>query len=126
MTGSVRPAALKMPAALPAGDATLCGFSGYGMKPAFNTAQALSVERPNPVIVVDDLELRGLIPRTPAPGDRRANALTPTPEGRLVHDRAIGAVRGHEARMTGDLTEGERLALMDALRRIEVALQGEG
>jgi len=40
MTVSAKPAALKTPAALPVGDATLHGFSGCGMKRTFNMVQA--------------------------------------------------------------------------------------
>lgn len=84
-------------------------------------AGVLSIERPNLVLVVDELERAGLITRDPAPTDRRAYALNPTAEGRALCDRALAAVRDHDDRMTGGLSEEERAALIRALQRIETA-----
>lgn len=136
-------------------DATLRGFSGYGMKRAFNAiqsdvnaalapfdlrmvtfsalvmivdnpglrqsqlAEVLAIERPNLVLIIDELERRDLITRERAPDDRRAHALMVTLAGRRLHDKALAAVRAHEARMTAGLTDAERAMLIHALRRIE-------
>ncbi|MCE8005427.1 MarR family transcriptional regulator [Aestuariivita sp.] len=82
-------------------------------------ADALSIERPNLVIVVDELERRDLILRNPAPGDRRAYALQATLKGMRLYTKALGAVQAHEARMTKGLSEDERQALIAMLSRIE-------
>lgn len=142
-------------------DTTLRGFTGYGMKRAFNAiqadvnaalaplglrmvtfsalvivvdnpglrqsqlAEALSIERPNLVLLVDDLERRGLITRDRAPDDGRAYALTATAQGRALYARALKAVRAHDDKMTRALSDTQRAAMVDALARIEAA-GGEG
>lgn len=89
-------------------------------------ADALAIERPNLVLVVDELERAGLILRNPAPGDRRAYALTATAAGRRLYAKAVAAVGAHEARMTRALNDAERAALRAALGRIEAARDEEG
>lgn len=84
-------------------------------------ADALAIERPNLVLVVDELERAGLILRNPAPGDRRAYALTPTAAGRRLYAQAIASVTAHDARMTRALSDAEREALKSALIRVESA-----
>lgn len=84
-------------------------------------ADALTIERPNLVIVLDDLEQRGLISRDRVPSDRRAYALRLTGAGEQLYDRARRAVQAHDARMTRALTNQQRLALIDLLQLIETA-----
>lgn len=88
-------------------------------------ADILSIERPNLVLIIDDLESRDLIMRQRASDDRRAYALQATLAGRRLHDRALKAVGGHEARVMAGLTEQERLALIDMLMRIEATGRSE-
>lgn len=140
----------------PAPDRTLRGFTGYGLKRAFNAIQTdvnatlaplglrmitfsalmvirdapgiraaglasvLGLERPNLVLVLDDLERAELITRTRARDDRRAYELEVTPAGRLLAERASSAVSAHDDRMTAGLSAEERQALHRALRRIEL------
>lgn len=87
-------------------------------------ADALSIERPNLVILVDELERAGLITRTRTPEDRRAYALRATAAGRRVFDQALRAVRDHEARMTSGVAPDDRAAMMRALQSIETAQTG--
>ena len=82
-------------------------------------ADALSIERPNLVLIVDDLEKMGLISRNPAPKDRRAYALAPTDEGGRLCTAALLAVREHDLRMMRRLNPSEREALVPMLQRIE-------
>lgn len=51
-------------------------------------ADLLGVDRPNLTAVVDDLERRGLVQRTPHPTDRRAKLVEATPEGHDLARRA--------------------------------------
>ncbi len=88
-------------------------------------ADALALERPNLVLVVDELERADLIIRNPAQGDRRAYALTPTAAGKQVYARAVAAVTAHEDKMTAALSEAERTSLHHALRAIEIARGGD-
>lgn len=82
-------------------------------------AEILVMERPNLVVVVDELERAELITRERPPEDRRAYALSATLSGRRLLDRALAAVDDHERRMTAGLSEEERQALIRALARIE-------
>lgn len=87
-------------------------------------ADALVIERPNMVLIVDQLVAAGLISRAPAEGDRRAYALRPTEEGCALYQRATAAVRAHDDRMTKNLDEEKRQLLVSALGLIE-AVQWE-
>lgn len=82
-------------------------------------ADALAIERPNLVVIVDELEARDLILRDRDPSDRRAHALVPTPAGRRLYARAVAAVRAHEQRLFGFLGADERAAFLRALGQVE-------
>ena len=86
-------------------------------------ADALAVERPNLVVILDDLEERGLITRDRVPSDRRAYALRPTPAGRTLFDEATAAVAAHEARMLAGVSAADRAA---ALRLLAAIRRGAG
>ena len=88
-------------------------------------ADALSVERPNLVLIADDLERRGLISRNPSPKDRRAYALNPTDDGAKLYRAAVAAVGDHDAWITRHLSDAERAALIPVLQRIEAADRAE-
>ncbi|MEU5423319.1 MarR family transcriptional regulator [Streptomyces sp. NPDC020667] len=51
-------------------------------------ADQLLTDRPYTTLVVDDLEKRGLVERTPNPADRRSKIVSVTPSGRSAADRA--------------------------------------
>jgi DNA-binding MarR family transcriptional regulator len=82
-------------------------------------AEAMDIERPNMVIVVDSLERRNLITRNTADYDRRANSLKATFAGRKLCEMANEAVKAHEARMLLGLDENARNRLIEALQIIE-------
>ncbi|MDJ0630210.1 MAG: MarR family transcriptional regulator [Rhodobacter sp.] len=83
-------------------------------------ADAMDVERPNVVVIVDELEQRGLIVRDPAPNDRRAYALNPTPAGEHLCATALTAVERHEERLMAGIDAETRAAMfagLEAIRR---------
>jgi DNA-binding MarR family transcriptional regulator len=84
-------------------------------------ADALAVERPNLVVVIDQLEQRNLITRAPIPTDRRAYALKATPTGRRLCEQAVKAVAAHEARALAALDPAARTALAQTLMKVEAA-----
>lgn len=51
-------------------------------------AETLGIDRPNATVVVDDLEARGLVRRTPHPTDRRAKLVEATRKGKALARRA--------------------------------------
>lgn len=60
-------------------------------------ADAMDVERPNLVVIIDELERREWIVRDKVPTDRRAYALRATLAGHRLYERALHAVQAHEA-----------------------------
>ena len=82
-------------------------------------ANILSMERPNMVLVLDDLEQRGWITRERLETDRRAYALKVTLSGKRVCDKAkIDNLKVEQHRL--DLLDaGEKRALLSALAKLE-------
>ncbi|MFZ1815890.1 MAG: MarR family transcriptional regulator [Rhizobiaceae bacterium] len=84
-------------------------------------ASALSLERSNIVLIIDDLEERGLIVRNRVEGDRRAYALNPTLAGMRFRDRVVKLVSEAEASLFDVLSSEEKEQLASILARIEKA-----
>lgn len=89
-----------------------------GLRPS-HLAEILLIERPNLVLILDELEGLDLVTRTRARDDRRAYELKVTLKGRRLCDRAVEAVMEHNTRMARGLSAEERTALHRALRQIE-------
>jgi DNA-binding MarR family transcriptional regulator len=88
-------------------------------------ADALAIERPNLVVIVDELEGRALIVRDKVPTDRRAYALRATLKGQVLNTQAIAAVRVHENKLLDGISGDERATLLALLLRMEtVAKKG--
>ena len=81
-------------------------------------ARTLGIERSGLVAIVDDLEARGYISRQSVPGDRRVQALVPTPEGKAAFEDTMVAIRAHEDRLFANLTDEERRTLVATLKKI--------
>lgn len=82
-------------------------------------ADAMDIERPNLVVIIDELERRELIVRDRVPTDRRAYALKATLAGRRLFEKAVAAVKAHEERLLGAMEAQTRVAMIDAMRFIE-------
>lgn len=82
-------------------------------------ADILSIERPNLVVLLDELERADLINRERDSTDRRAYCLSLTEDGDALYQEALLAIQAHEDRMTEGLTVEERTALIAMLRKIE-------
>ena len=78
-------------------------------------ANAMDIERPNLVVIIDELEQRELIVRDRVITDRRAYALRATLIGRRLCKKAINAVKVHESRLLDGLDEVTRDNLMTGL-----------
>ena len=83
-----------------------------------DVARTLGIERSGTVVIVDELEDRGLISRDKVPGDRRAYALTPSDEGRALYARAMERIAAHEASLLAGFSADERRTLLEFLTRI--------
>jgi len=80
--------------------------------------EALSIQRPNLVTIIDQLEGRGLVKRGAAAGDRRSYALTLTAEGAALLAEAKVAHTAHSERVTAALGGIDKRLVLEALSRI--------
>jgi DNA-binding MarR family transcriptional regulator len=81
-------------------------------------AKALSVTKPNITMWVDRLVGRGLVERTPHPGDGRAQQLRTTPKGAALAREATATLQQAERRAMNTLSVGERLLLAELLHKV--------
>ncbi len=81
-------------------------------------ADAMDIERPNLVVIVDELEQRELIMRERVPTDRRAYALHATLKGQRLFKKAVDAVTAHEAALFEGIDQDTRDTVVSALRLI--------
>jgi DNA-binding MarR family transcriptional regulator len=82
-------------------------------------ADAMDIERPNLVVIIDELERQELIIRDRVLNDRRAYALKATLAGRRLCGRAVAAVAAHEAALLGGIDEATRKTVISALAQVE-------
>ncbi|GAA4343230.1 MarR family winged helix-turn-helix transcriptional regulator [Microbacterium rhizosphaerae] len=81
-------------------------------------AEFLRLDPSQVVAIVDELEGRGLVERTPDPADRRAKIITPTPDGTELQADAASAVSEAERSTHGLLSPKERRQVAELLRRL--------
>ncbi|PHR61738.1 MAG: MarR family transcriptional regulator [Robiginitomaculum sp.] len=87
-------------------------------------SSALAVERPNLVVIIDQLERRGLISRERLASDRRAYGLHATLAGRKLYEDSVRAVTAHEVKIFGALDGALATNLVADLRGIESRAKG--
>jgi DNA-binding MarR family transcriptional regulator len=83
-------------------------------------AEALSIEAPNLVLALDELEQRDLIIRERLKTDRRVWLIRATLPGRRLCQKAIAAVRQHEQKLFSGLEAKQLAKIMEILKRIEL------
>jgi DNA-binding MarR family transcriptional regulator len=92
---------------------------GAGGVRASELAQHLHIAPRSVTEVVDALEAKGLVERSPDPGDRRATLVGLTARGREVSD-AVRRARGVESeRLFERLSQTDRAHLARILRRLQ-------
>jgi DNA-binding MarR family transcriptional regulator len=79
---------------------------------------ALGIDRSTLVSMLDRLEARKAIARTPSPRDRRSHALLLTAKGQEFLAALLPRLDKHEQRIAARLSTAERATLMALLRRI--------
>ena len=80
--------------------------------------EQMSIDRTTMVALVDEVEQAGLVRRERNRDDRRAYAVTLTPEGRRLQKRAEQTLDGVADEFFGRLTRQEREQLQGFLRRL--------
>jgi DNA-binding MarR family transcriptional regulator len=86
-------------------------------------ADAMDIERPNLVIIIDELEQRELIERNRVQTDKRIYALRATLAGKRLYKKAVAADMEHEARLLAGLDKETRKSLMTTLEALGRHLQ---
>lgn len=97
-------------------------------KPNINqsvVARMLGIKRSGLVAIVDQLAGQGFLERVPVPGDRRVQALKPTPEGIAVFNKSCAAVKKHEEETFAVLTEDDQETLLALLAKVRVQREKE-
>jgi len=79
---------------------------------------ALGIDRSTVVMVIDRLEGRGLVMRTPQPNDRRSHALKLSEKGARLLRVLEAKVRAHEQHIARELAPVEQRTLIDLLDRV--------
>lgn len=111
--------------ALTGAQARLLSLLCLGPLPMRKLAEQLKCEPSNVTGIVDRLEARGLAERRPAPADRRVKVAAATDEGRRVARGLRESLRFAREPLAA-LTDEERVALRNALRRMLGADTGPG
>ena len=79
---------------------------------------ALGIDRSTLVAVIDRLEERDLVARTPSPTDRRSHALVLTEVGKRYLGELLPRVRDHERQIATELSDDELRTLIELLSRV--------
>jgi len=96
----------------------LCLFAKYDAISQRQLADFVCIDPRNLVAVVDNLEQRGLLKRTPNPADRRGYQMRITDEGKAVSER-IQTIRSElEADILASLTNQEKRTLHGLLKKV--------
>jgi DNA-binding MarR family transcriptional regulator len=80
--------------------------------------RALGIDRSTLVSIIDSLEERELLERTPSPTDRRSHALVLTARGKQFIERLTPTLDAHEGELSRTLSDEERRTLIDLLDRV--------
>jgi MarR family transcriptional regulator, lower aerobic nicotinate degradation pathway regulator len=81
-------------------------------------AAALRIQPSNIVALLDELQRRGLLKRSPDPVDRRRHRVELTPHGRAALKRAMVAAKAAEADLLAPLSAAERREFRTLLVRL--------
>jgi DNA-binding MarR family transcriptional regulator len=119
----------------------VAAFEPFGLRPGHYSAllmlrarpgcrpqdigEALRVQRPNLVAMIEMLERRGLVARAVNPADRRSYALSLTEAGSALLGEMDVAHRAHEARLAALLGPIDPAALLPGLRKLAGFSAGE-
>ena len=91
----------------------------HGAMPPSELGERLQVTRATVTGVVDSLERRGFVLRSPNPADRRSLLVAITPEGLAVVQELRTLVHGNERSWMAVLSEAELRVYIDLLHRIQ-------
>ncbi len=87
-------------------------------QPQHRLAEAVGLQRSSLVPILDRMEANGIVERRPVDGDRRANAVWPTPHGAAVVADLTAQALAVETLTLAGLSEAEVAQLRDLLDRV--------
>ena len=87
-------------------------------------ADLLDVDRTTLVPIVADMERKGLLRRSTLSHDKRAVQLWLTPKGQRLFEKLRPLAVAHEKRLCGDMSPGDKAALIATLRTIRHNVSG--
>ncbi|MBR3370375.1 MAG: winged helix-turn-helix transcriptional regulator [Rhodobacteraceae bacterium] len=90
-----------------------------------DVARQLGIERSGLVAIIDDLEQGGLVRREAVPGDRRSQALLPTPQGRQKLETTMAQARAREKQLLSAFSPQEQAQFLDLLHRLRRSCENE-
>lgn len=96
---------------------------GHGPMRAQELARRLMLDKSTTTRVVDALERKGYVERTPAPDDARALSLVVTRSGRALHDRISRELVAQQAALLADVDPALRADVIAVIRRLAQAAQ---
>src|SRR5215471_2648322 len=96
----------------------LAALAQFGPGSQAQLGRHTGMDRSDVVAALNDLAARGLVRRSPDPGDRRRNAVRITPAGRAHLDRLEELLAGVQARLLAPLSPAERAELARLLTRV--------
>lgn len=94
------------------------GRLGDGVRPK-DLAQALDIEPPSMVQLLDRLEAQGYVERRDSAEDRRSKTLHMTETGRAIHARTIDVSTRVAQALTAGISDAQLELCLDLFRRIE-------
>ena len=98
--------------------AVLTGLEHGSAPTQTQLAFAVGRDKTRLIPILDRLEARGLLRRTPDPDDRRNRVVALTESGRSLLKQCRASIRALEDDLLGDLTPGQRRTLLATLERL--------
>jgi DNA-binding MarR family transcriptional regulator len=103
------------------GYSVLLRLDSRPMRSQASLAETIGADKSRLVDVLDELQRRDLITRTPEPADRRVRLLALTPKGRRLRESVQRAIQQNEQRLLRVLPPAERTAFISALQQVSAA-----
>ena len=104
-----------------------CALAAIGANPGVRAGvlgDALMIRRSNMTKLVDALERRGLVRRTPSDSDRRSVELSLTAAGRKLVDMVKPQILAHESFVLSVLSVHERHLFLGLLGKLDEGIRG--
>ncbi|MGP4094855.1 MarR family winged helix-turn-helix transcriptional regulator [Nonomuraea sp. KM90] len=98
--------------------ALLAALAEFGPASQASLGRRTGIDRSDIVATVNQLAERGLVERSPDPGDRRRNIITVTPEGTRHLEELDRLISGAQDELLASLTATEREQLVGLLTRV--------